>query len=70
MTCEEEEEMQHDKSKLQDQVQQISLSLKVNKAKMNGVEAKMNGMDDKMDELKINLNNLLQEIVTNGEKVL
>ena len=49
MTCEEEEEMQHDISKLQDQVQQISLSLKVNEAKMNGVEANMNGMQVKMD---------------------
>jgi len=84
MTREEEEEMQHDISKLQDQVQQISLSLKVNEAKMNGVEAsmnsmhvnmdgmeaKMNGMDNKMEELKINLNKLLQEMVTNGESVV
>ena len=37
MTREEEEETQHDISKLQDQVQQISLSQKVTKAKMNGV---------------------------------
>ena len=59
MTHEEEEEMQHDISKLQDQVQQISLSLKVNEAKMIGMEANMNGMDDKMEELKINLNKLL-----------
>ena len=73
--------MQHDISKLQDQVQQIPLSLKVNEAKMNGMEAnmngmqvkmevKMNGMDDKMEELKINLNKLLQEMVTNGERVV
>ena len=56
MTHEEEEEMLHDISKLQDQVQQISLSQKVTEAKMDGMEAKMNGMDAKMEELKINLN--------------
>eukprot|EP00253_Pinus_taeda_P019809 PITA_19809 len=39
-------------------------------AKMDGMEAKMNGMDNKMEELKINLNKLLQEIVTNGERVV
>jgi len=44
MTHEEEEEMQHDISKLQDQVQQISLSQKVTEANMNGLEANMNGM--------------------------
>ena len=94
MTHEEEEEMLHDISKLQDQVQQISLSQKLTEAKINGVESKVNGveskikgmeakmdgmeakvngmdakidgMDDKMDELK----KLLQERVTNGEKVV
>jgi len=30
----------------------------------------MNGMDDKMEELKINLNTLLQEMVTNGESAV
>ena len=30
----------------------------------------MNGMDDKMEELKINLNTLLQEMVSNGERVV
>ena len=44
MTHEEEEEMQHDISKLQDHIQQSSLSLKVNEVKMNGVEVNMNGM--------------------------
>ena len=63
MTHEEEEEMQPDISKLRDQVQQNSLPQKVTKAKMNG-------MDDKMEELKINLNKLLQEMVTNGESVV
>ena len=59
-THEEEEEMLHDISKLQDQVQQMSLSQKLKKTKINGVEskikgmeAKMNGMEAKMDDLKI-----------------
>ena len=39
-------------------------------AKMNGMDAKMDGMDDKMEELKIKLNKLLQEMVTNGERVV
>ena len=83
MTHEEEEEMQHDISKLRDQVQQMSLAQKVTESKMYGMEAKMNGMDtkidgmdakidgmdDKMEELKINLNKLLQEMV-NGERVV
>jgi len=38
MTHEEEEEMQHDISKLRDQVQQISLSQKVTEAKMDGLK--------------------------------
>ena len=37
---------------------------------MNVMDAKMNGMDDKMEELKINLNKLLQEMDTNGERVV
>jgi len=53
VTCEREEEMQHDISKLYDQLQQISFSLKVNEAKMNYVEAKMNGIDANM-EAKMN----------------
>ena len=31
---------------------------------------KMDGMDAKMEELKINLNKLLQEMVINGERVV
>ena len=87
-THEEEEEMLHDISKLQDQVQQMSLSQKLTEAKINGVEskrkgveAKMNGMEAKMDDLKIDLKadmvdlktdltNFLQEILTNGERVV
>ena len=56
MTHEEEEEMQHDISKLRDQVQQNSLSQKVTEAKMDGLkkgmEANMDGMEDNMDGLK------------------
>ena len=96
MTHEEEEEMLHDISKLQDQVQQISLSQKLTEAKINGMESKIEGMEAKMDDLKIylktdlkrdmadlntylktdmadlktDLTNFLQEILTNGEKVV
>ena len=48
MTHAEEEEMLHDISKLQDQVQERSLSQKLIEAKIKGVEAKM-------DDLKIDL---------------
>ena len=99
MTHEEEEEMLHDISKLQEQVQHMSRSQKLTEAKINGVEAKMNGMEAKMNgmeakmdnskidlntnfktglaylktdmaDLKIDLTNFLQEILTNGEKVV
>ena len=55
MTHEEEEEMLHDISELQDQVQQMSLSQKLTEAKINGVESKIKGMEAKMEDLKINL---------------
>eukprot|EP00253_Pinus_taeda_P025302 PITA_25302 len=66
MTHEEEEEMQHDISKLRDQVQQISLSQKVTEAKMDGLkknmEAKMdglkNGMEAKVDFVEANMDGL------------
>ena len=48
MSHEEEEEMQHDISKLWDQVQQISLSQKVIEAKMDGLKK---GMEANMDGL-------------------
>jgi len=95
MTHEEEEEMLHDISKLQEQVQQMSPSQKLIEAKINGVESKINGvesningmesnikgmeanMDDSktdlkrdMADLKTDLTNFLQEILTNGEKVV
>ena len=60
MTHEEEEEMLHDISKLQEQVQQVSLAQKATESKMDGlrkdVEAKMDGLkkgvEAKMDCLK------------------
>ena len=52
MTHEEEEEMQHDISKLQDQVRKISHSQKVIEAKMDGLK---NGMEYKMDGLEAKL---------------
>ena len=88
MTHEEEEEMLHDISKLQEQVQQMSRSQKLTEAKISGVESKIKGMEAKMDDsktdlkrdmanLKIDLKTdmeelkkLLQESVTNGEKVV
>jgi len=81
MTHEEEEEMLHDISKLQDQVQQISLSKKLTKDKIDGMESKIKGMETKMNgveaeiynlkiELKTDLTNFLQEILTNGERVV
>lgn len=89
MTHEEEEEMLHDISKLQDQVQQMSLSQKLTKVKIKGVESQIKGMEAKMDDLKIDLKiylkidlktdmadlktdltNFLQEILTNGERVV
>ena len=95
MTHEEEEEMLHDISKLQEQVQQMSRSQKLTEAKIsgvefkiNGVESKIKGMEAKMDDSKTDLKRdmadlkidmetdmeelkkLLQERVTNGEKVV
>ena len=67
MTHEEEEEMLHDISKLQEQVQQMSHSQKLTEAKIsgveskiNGVEYKINGMEAKMDDLKIDLKTYLK----------
>ena len=74
MTHKDEKEMQHDISKLRDQVQQVSLAQKGVEAKMNDVEAKMDDLKidlkTDMDELKINMNKLLQEMVTKGERVV
>jgi len=74
MTHEEEEEMLHDIPKLQDQVQQMSLSQKLIEAKIKGVEGKMDDLkiDLKRDMayLKTDLTHFLQEILINGEKVV
>ena len=66
-------------------MQQISLAQKVTEAKMDGLkkevkammnnmEAKMNGIEEKlkdnMEDLKIDLTNLLQEILTDGKRVV
>ena len=55
MTHEEDEEMLHDISKLQDQVQQMSVLQKLTEAKINGMESKIKGVEAKMDDLKIDL---------------
>ena len=52
MTHEEEEEMQHDISKLQDQVQQLSLTQKGTESNMDGLKK---DVEAKMDDLKIDL---------------
>ena len=81
MTHEKEEEMQHDISKLRDQVKQISLSQKLADAKMDVLnkcmEAKMDGMIYKnedwkkdMESWKGGLRKLLQERFPNGKKVV
>ena len=78
---EEEEEIQHDISKLQDQLQQISLSQRVTKnemeAKMDGFKNSLksemeylnNGLKANMEGLKEGLKRLLQEMLPNGEKI-
>ena len=77
--------MQHDISKLRDQVQQVSLAQKGTESKMDGlkkgvepkidclkkgIETKMNDVEAKMDDLKTNLTKFLQEMLTNGERVV
>ena len=67
MTHEEEEEMQHDMSKLQDQVQQISLAQRVTKNEMeakmdvlkNDLKAYMEGLKDDIEaKMKGNMEDL------------
>jgi len=62
MTHEEEEEMLHDISKLQEQVQQMSCSQKLTKAKINGMESKIKGVEAKMDDWKIDLKTDMEEL--------
>ena len=81
----EAEEWQHDMSKLQEQVQQISLSQRATKNEMEvlkkSVEANMNGIEAKIEENMENMKNdikveieglekLIQEILPNGEKIV
>ena len=66
----EEEEVQHDISKLQDQVHQISLSQRVTKNEMEvlkkGMEAKMDRlkkvMEDNMDSMESNMEDITNDI--------
>ena len=59
MTHEEEEEMQHDISKLREQVQQVSLAQIRTESKMDClkkcVEANMNDMEAKMNDVEANM---------------
>ena len=64
MTHEEEEEMLHDISELQEQVQQMSRSQKLTEAKINGVESKIKGMEAKMDDSKTNLKRDMADLKT------
>jgi len=78
MTHEEEEEMLHDISKLQEQVQQMSRSQKLTEAKINcmesningveskitGVESKIKGMEAKMDDSKTDLKRDMEYLKT------
>lgn len=77
MTHEKEEEMQHDISKLRDQVLKSSLLQKVTEAKLDGLKNGINGMKDNiqdwkkyMEGLKEGLTQWLQERIPNGKKVV
>ena len=63
----EEEELQHDISKLWDQVQQISLSQRETKDELKG---NMDGLKADMEGLKEGLSKSLQEMFPNGKKLL
>ena len=73
MNHEEEKEMQHDMSKLWEQVQQISLAQKVTEAKMDGVkkdvEAQMYGVEAKMDGLKKGIEAKMNDVETKMDGV-
>ncbi len=79
MTHEEEEEMPHDISKLQEQVQQMSCSQKLAEAKINGMESKIKAVEAKKDEevwpliqklQKILIQTILPEIQEEGKIIL
>ena len=69
MTHEEEEEMIHDISKLQEQVQQMSRSQKLTEAKINGVESKIKGMEAKMDDLNTDLKRYMADLKTDMDEL-
>jgi len=66
MTHEQEEEMLHDISKLQEQVQQMSRSQKLTEAKIKGMEAKM---DDSKTELKRDMADLKTDLKTDMDEL-
>ena len=51
-------------------MQQILLAQKVIEAKMDGVEAKVDDLKKCMEAFKTVLTNFLQEMLTNGERVV
>ena len=76
----EDEEWQHDISKLQEQVQQISLLQRATKNEMevlkkgmeanmdglkNGMEAKMDGMEAKMDDMEAKIDEKMKDNMEN-----
>ena len=65
----EAEEWQHDMSKLEDQVQQISLSQRATKNEMDvlkkSVEAKMDGMEAKMDDMEAKIDEKMENMTHN-----
>ena len=84
-TSHEAEEWQHDISKVQEEVQQISLSQRATKNEMDvlkksmeekmeglkdGMEEKMEGLKEDMEGLKEGLSKLIQGMVPNGEKIV
>lgn len=62
MTHEEEEEMLHDISKLQEQVQQMSCSQKLIEANINGVESKIKGMESKIKGMEAKMDDLKRDL--------
>ena len=67
----EDEELQHDRSKLQEQVHQISLSQRTSKNEMEvlekGMEANMNGIEAKMDDIEAKMDDIDEKMKDNME---
>ena len=70
----EDEELQHDLSKLQEQVHQISLSQRAIKNEMDvlkkGVESKIDGMESNMDEMEAKIDEKMKDNMENMKKDL